>query len=431
MSIRSEAAGCTRLRTLVLAVTLMLPAQLAASVFESGDDIHISNLHTIQDDFYAFGEQVRVDGKIEGDLTAFVYDCLLQGTVTRSANLFARSVDHSGHVGGSLRVLAQYVRIKGRVDGSLIAAGDNIRLSKGSVIERDVNLYGNDVSIDGVVNGNVRITGPRISIAGLIQGDVVLTGDRIVFSPPAFIEGNLVYTSSKQLTIDTTGVTIVGATTWKQPEKKEEETSLFTRITLKGSSLLAAFLFGVIVVRLFRPYAEEAVDQLRHRMTVSLAAGFLGLLVLGVCVVAFLASVGSAVIGYVLIHSDLVIPGSLLLIVSILLIPITSFATVSGGIILYSGAIVVAFLVGFVIKKLARPDSQLLNASSLFSGLIVLTLVFWLPYVGTLLYLLVTIAGTGAILLGIKYCRKAEVQTNQGTEASVQGAGPSQPGPVQ
>ena len=51
---------------------------------------------------------------------------------------------------------------------------------------------------------------------------------------------------------------------------------------------------------------------------------------------------------------------------------------------------------------------------SLLLGLAVLTLLFWLPYyVGALLWIVVSILGAGAIILGIKNCRRETVAMRQ------------------
>ncbi len=393
----------------VLAVVsfLLVPAHLSASVFRSGDDVHISHLHLIEDDFYCFGQKLRMDGTIDGDLMFMGNECAIQGTITRSANLFGRFVDHSGRIEGSLRAFAQYVTIKGQIDGSVVACGQVVTLSPGSLVERDVNLYGAEINLEGVVNGKASMGGSKIHITGAIQGDVEIEAEHISILRPAVITGNLTYTSKKEATVDTTGVTILGETIWKPPEvKAEEEPDYLADITLWISNLLALFLFGIILVRLFRPYAEESFRQLKGRFSVSLAAGFLGVLMLIACIVILVIALFSVLIGRILISGDLAILGALLLIVSILLVPITSFVSVSGGIILYCGMVVMAFLVGFGIVRLVKARPASLSASSLFIGLVVLTFLCALPYVGIPLFILATIVGAGSIILGVRKCRR-------------------------
>jgi len=87
-------------------------------------------------------------------------------------------------------------------------------------------------------------------------------------------------------------------------------------------------------------------------------------------------------------------------------VPITSFASVSGGIVLYSGWIVVGYLIGYLLLKYVRPTTKLLDAWGLLLGLTLLTAVFAIPYLGLILTVIATLAGAGAVLLGIKNCRR-------------------------
>jgi cytoskeletal protein CcmA (bactofilin family) len=392
-----------------------------ASIFKSADDIHISNLHIIEDDFYGVGERIRIDGTIDGDLLAMGNSCTIQGTVMKSANIGARNVHHSGHIVGTLRAFGETVTINGKVDGSVVSAGRVLKINQGAVIDRDVNLYGEEVSLDGIVIGRAKICAGRVYITGTIQGDVDIEADRFSISPPAVINGNLIYTSEREANIDADGVTILGEVTWKLPEEPEDSeggSTYLAEIAMQTSNLLAAFLFGIIIIRLFRPYAEESFDQLRNRMTVSLAAGFLGVLVIAGCVVVLFASLIAALVGAILISSDQALVGSLVVIVPTLLIPITSFVTVSGGIILYSGQIMVACLVGYGLVRFGRREAATMNAWSLLLGLIVITIFFAIPYLGFLLFLTATLTGSGAILLGIKTCRRGEKISNNSSTSS-------------
>jgi len=101
--------------TFFIAIALF-PAVSFASTFKSADDIHISNLHIIEDDFYAGGERIRIDGTINGDLLALGNSCTIQGTVMKSANIGARNVHHSGHIVGTLRAFGETVTVSGKVD---------------------------------------------------------------------------------------------------------------------------------------------------------------------------------------------------------------------------------------------------------------------------------------------------------------------------
>ena len=399
---------------LVLAVSafavLFAGSQTAyASTFETSDNVHISSLHRIEDDLYvAFPQELLVDGTVVGDLTAGCYHADIKGIVEGSANIGGRYIDHSGRIDGSLRFMGDRLTVNGSVGRSIIGFANQITLEQGAVIERDVSIVGNDVNLNGVIKGDVECHATVVRLAGLIEGNVRLESPKVTIVPPAIIRGNLTYTSDKQDALDTTisGVTIVGDVTWKPIEHPaDSESNIITEVAVEISSILAAFLFGIIVMRLFKPYAQESFTQLRKGSVVSLAAGLLGFLVLVFCVLLLIFALASSVVGSILMAKQPA-AGAIILAFSILMIPITSFISISGLIILYSAKILVALMIGYPILRLMRPETKQLSKLALLLGLVIISLLCAVPYLGWLFLIIVILAGSGAILLGIKNCRK-------------------------
>jgi cytoskeletal protein CcmA (bactofilin family) len=409
----------------ILSAALLLTAFFfgisQGSVFKKGDNVQITNLDMIDDDLYSWTGRLTVDGIVTGDLTAFNYQTTINGEIGQSANVFCRNLLHNGKIDGSLRAFGETVTINGYVTKSVLSCGRDITLAKGSVVERDANLYGGQVALDGTVKGNATVEAEVVEITGVITGDVKIKAEKIQILPPAVITGNLTYESNKPAEIDSTsGVTISGKTTWNQPKKggadESSKGSGYTSFVVRISSLLAAFLFGIIVAYLFRPYIEEAVNQVRTRTTVSIAAGLLGVLILIIAIVVLALAIASLIAGFLLIAGDLAPVGSVVLIFSILMLPLTSFAGISGGILFYSGKIIVAFWIGYLIMRKAKPGSAVLSKSALFIGLAVLTGLFVIPILGTIIYIAVAVVGAGGIMLGVKHCRRGFLAAGTPTE---------------
>jgi len=397
------------LTTLCFGLILCLPVTPLASTFQHGDNVNISGLHLIDDDFYAFSDDIRIDGTITGDLSALGAQTTIKGNIGRSANLAGRYVDHNGSVGGALRFFGDRLTVSGRVGGSLLAFGRLVILNQGSVIERDVNIRAATAELGGSVLGNVHCTGGSISISGQIGGDVTLEGDEITISPPAVIRGNLTYKTEREdrLKLEP-GVTVIGQTIWQAPEQKDEQdSSLLRDCAYRIASLLAAFIFGIIVIAFFRTYTEESVNQLTGRSTVTVAVGVVGLMTIGLAVVILVMSLLGTLLGNMLLSGEWAFLGVMLLVFSILLIPISSFITVSGAVIFYAGKIVVGLVIGYYLLRTIRPTINRLNRTALFVGLVILYLAAALPYVGLAVYLLTGLVGAGAIILGVRNCRKA------------------------
>ena len=384
-----------KLSVAVVAALVLLcgffPATIRGSEFKSGDNIEISKLHQIDDDFYAFGQKLTIDGTITGDLFAFVNKSTIRGHLENSVNIGSFEFTHQGIIDGSLRIFTQQADIYGHVGRSLMAFSQEITLNKGSMVEKDANIFAVDAELEGTILGKTQIQADTVYISGIIDGDVIIRAKVINIVPPAVIKGDLTYTSENQALIDTTsGVTIVGATTWNLPQKEEEEDTgiSLTSILIRISCMLATFIFAVIAFRIFRPYALESFYQLKDRFAASFAAGVLGILILIFCLLILIISVGLFLTGVILISSDIFFLGSLLLVIFTLLIPITSFTSVSGGVIFYSGKIIVAALIGYFLTRNLRSRKNELSGSSLLLGLVILLILFSIPYVGFYIYLL-------------------------------------------
>lgn len=399
----------------LLLVGLALPVATAhASVFEKGKSVVISNVHVVDDDLYVYTNDLRMEGTINGDLTAFAYDGKIQGTVSHAVNIFARSVSHAGRCNGPFRSFSETVSMDGTVGGSAMMFGRLISFNKGAVIERDLVIRGADVFVDGTVKGKLDIEGAEVTITGQIVGDTRVSCKKLLIKPPAVLSGNLTYDTEEPPQIDSAGVTIVGTVKRATPKLVAEPgTPIIKTIAMRISGLCAAFLFGLILIRLFPTYAKVSYDQLRTRFAMSLATGLLILGVIVACAVILIMTIVTGIAGQVLFSGGQAGTafGVILTVFSILMLPITSFSAVSGAILFYAGRLFVAMLIGHFLLKRSSSGGGLPGSLPLFLGLTVLSLLFWIPYGGTLIYLFVAAVGAGAIMLGIRECRKTIAKT--------------------
>ncbi len=396
---------------LVASLLLSTSVSTEAVTFDRGKRVEISNLHRLQDDFYALGGTIIIDGYVGGDLFALGQDFTCDGEIGGSANVWAESFHHRGKTAGSLRAGGMRVLVDGFVGRSLMAIGSEIRVGPRAAIRRDVYALGNRAHLAGTVMGDLAFRGGSIDISGQIDGDVHLDCEQISIVPPAVIKGNVTYQSdAKMVEIDSAGgVTILGSVSILEPESEEiaqdESRQVFRSVVITTSKMLAAFLFGVILIHVFGRYARQTCLELRGRPTVSLAAGLLTVLVCLVSIVILALSLTFLAIGVLMVGGESSFLGALLVIFSVTMLPVTGFATISGAIVLYTGKVTIAMLVGYGLVRLIKSHPADLSKTQLFLGLIVLTLVFWIPWVGSVLGILAAIIGAGAIVLGIRNCR--------------------------
>ena len=397
---------------LVTAVILIGFQSASGSVFRSDSgNVNISNLHIIDDDLFVFAQALDADGEIGGDLFGFAYRQVVRGRVSNSANLIGRYVSNRGIIEGSLRAFGETIDIDGTISGSAVLLGSEITVSQASQIGRDLHTAGGRIVVDGRIGGKVVLRAEEVILGGHIESDVNIRASRIIIMSSATINGNVSYVSKNEdaLTIEP-GSDVTGDVLWQERALEKEEGGI-TWLAVQISSTLAAFLFGLVVVRLFRPYAEESFKQLKEKTLASFATGLAGLVGFGICLIVLVVAITFLASGSVMLSSDTtVILGLLLVVFSTLALPLSAFIGVTGWIIFYSGKIVVAFLVGFILVQMIKKGLEPLKAGSLMLGLVILLILFSIPWIGTLIYLASVVTGAGAILLGIRHCRKGRLQ---------------------
>ena len=353
---------------------------------ENQDEVHISNLHVLDDDLIALANHITVDGEIKGDLIGIAKKIVTNGKIKNSVTVIAEDYINSGKIEGSLRMIVKSAQIDGYVDRSVLAIclnrfhlGLKGHIGHDAIIlaNRGGKAYfeGSTTKIDGYIQGSAKIRGDKVVITGRIDGDLEIDANDIQILPPAIIKGDFTYTSENQAHIDiSSGVTIIGDTRWNLPDDTDESDSglSFTDFVHDISELLAIFIFGVILITLTRQYINESMNQLVNRFGHVAAFGFLSVIILIVCFVILIISLVLMLVGYALISSDNTIIGVSILAIATLMVPITSFITAIGGMLLFTGKVVIAILLGYYISLIFKPKTSLVSKSKLFIGLICL-----------------------------------------------------------
>ncbi len=95
---------------------------------------------------------------------------------------------------GGRTVFGQSVTIESgkTVYGDLVVVGGPLTIERGGLVEGDVTAVGGPISIAGRVEGDVKAMGGPITIAGQIDGDVAVWGGPVNLRDSAVVEGDVV-----------------------------------------------------------------------------------------------------------------------------------------------------------------------------------------------------------------------------------------------
>ncbi len=405
-----------RLMTAIVMIMLLLPSLASATMFEAGEKLNISPLHTIDGDLIAWVSHLKVDGTITGDLIAGGYSVDANGSVGGSASLFAYQLKYGGSCDGSLRVFSNFCDITGRVGRSLLLISAQPTISTNAIIEGPSDIYGDVIQIGGTLRGPVNVGGSQITITGTMEDEVTINGEQIDIYPPAVILGTLTYTArEKESLVIHPGATVTGEVIYNPatPTEGNQEDAFvdFASIVLAISKLLAAFLFGIILLWLFRKYAESTFVQLRSRFTIATASGFMTIIIVLVSILILMVAMAFSLVGLIMIEGEMAAIGAILLIFSLVLVPVSSFAAVSGGLLFYTGKVMFAFLLGWLAIRIVKRSPAPLSKTQLLLGLSILTVLMAVPYLGTLVYLLASVIGLGGIVLGVRHCHTPPIDS--------------------
>ncbi len=361
------------------AIILLLPALSSASVFFSENRYFVPPGDTVNDDVYAAVSEAAVDGVVTGDVFFACRKYSISGNILGDLNTGSQYATVRGDVGGSARVFAQTIIIDAIIGRNLISFGQDIDLSETSRVGKDATIMGGRVSLSGEIDGNAEVHCDELFISGVIKGNLKIEAQKISILPPAQITGNIYYKSKNEINISD-GVTVGGEVNWTEvtPEEEKEEgggINVGFRVVL----FLASLVTGLLLIGLVNRHTRTAAAQINFKPLVSLGVGFVGFCAIPIAIIVLLITL----IG---------IPAAI-----ILLFAYTIF--------FYIAKIYVSIALGRTILRAVRKDADPKQGWSLLLGLVILAILFMIPVLGTVIYVLVLFWGYGAILLGIRECR--------------------------
>lgn len=361
--------------SLILVILMTIPFGSVLAESMSGDNIVVESGKTLEKTSFLSGGNVRVDGDIngttfitagnievngtiDGDLFIAGQSATINGTVKGSVFTAGQDITINGVVENSIYLAGATLKIKSQTNGSAFLAGQNIYIEDSAVIERDVFVGGTNVYQNGVVNGDLSSSSDALSISGKIGGD-------------------LNYSSKNKVDL-LTGSEVVGETTWrkiKSEPSKASKTIFTTGVLIKVLYSIAASLVIWLFVKLIRPtFWSNLAEKIALSPVRALGFGALTVVLIPIF--------------------------SILLLFTVIGIPLSFILLSLYGLVLYVSKIIFSVFIGFWFQKRFNWS----NAQSFWLfllGLIVLSILGTLPFVGWILSFFVAFFGMGSIILSL------------------------------
>lgn len=357
------------IRSISLLAMLLVPLSAFASV-SIGGDYFLKSAERASDDLYTIGRTATFAGVAAGDITALALNIFHVGTTTADALFIGEEIQVHGVVGDDARVVGGTVTIDGEIADDVVAVGSVVVVTPAARIMGSLYAVGGSVSILGKVYGGAKVAAERAEVSGSIAGDLEVWGEA-AFEAPADIGGDFIYHRS-DATEAPVNVSVVGRVIVDDGGRGGD--AFFGNTFLGGLFALRILMLLALGFALFffaRERSEEVLADLMPQVGLRLLRGALIVILLGAALVLLLPTIVGIPLALVF--------GALLLL---------SFLVGSA----YAGFLVGAWSERLFFKCSAFP----LTYRSVLLGILFVSLMSTVPYVGPLFHILLTLSAIGS-----------------------------------
>jgi len=328
---------------------------------------------TVDDNLFATGDTVIINGTINGDLIALARSVTINGTVKGNVITGASNLNVQGTIEGTILAGGQNIQIDGKVARNLVGFGQTITIGKNASIGGDAAGFGNPVYMHGAVARSFYSFG-MTDITGSVGRNVVFKGAVLNVLPSANIAGDLRSTVSRAEMVHVDPAAKIGGK--QSVEVPKPGPSQYVRFGFYFGQMLhvaAAFIAGLLLLLLF--------PRLR-------TAGFSN-------AVSILKSGG---VGFLLIFATPI--AALIIAITLIGLPVAFVLFMTWFVGLYLAKIVLANFIGRTLLS-GSVDRMSSVALGLLVGLVITFIAINLPYVGGMIHFVLVLIGFGALAMNV------------------------------
>lgn len=378
----------SRLGAIGLAAVVFLPV----GAVSAARTVIVQEDRVVEEDLFAAGSRIIIEGTIRGDLTVSAINVLITGVVEGDVNGAAWRIRIDGEVQGSVRAAAWEVDVNGTVADDVLALSRLVEVN-GSV-GRDLLVAGVSARNSGSVGREIRgefLWG--LVVDGDVGTDVDVGVHRLRITDRASVGQSVIYREGLIAqnirgwgsTADISPEADVGLVAMVQPLPTDIATRALL-VLFQVLRFLAFLLTGVVLIGLFPSVTGRATDAFWARPGLSFVVGLAAFLL--VPVVAALS-----------IFTVILAP------IALLVVALWLFGLVAGA-----------------VPPLAALGRRALRGRYGLVGAFLIAAIVWrvlrmIPLVGFLLFFVVIIWGMGAWLIGLWQSTRFSAADATGTAA--------------
>jgi hypothetical protein len=246
---------------------------------------------------------------------------------------------------------------------------NTVMVSKGDVVCGNLTSFWGDVAILGEVRGDVVVIGGNVNIEGKVTGNVTLYGGKLISHPGAYVDGDIHVCGGQP--VQNAALKLHGSFVGC-PNGVVDMLRSDAGLQFHFWYIVTWVVLGLLLTTLLPEHVMMVRTTVKSKLRRSLALGFLSILLAPAILIVLLA---------------LIIP-----------IPLAILVVVGLFAAWALGMVAISWIVGEALLRRVAPqlDTHLMQVCV---GLVVLSLLGSLPYIGWLVNIGVGVLGIGAVFL--------------------------------
>ncbi|MDD5147421.1 MAG: polymer-forming cytoskeletal protein [Candidatus Daviesbacteria bacterium] len=361
---------------LIIAFLLIITPRttFAQNNFRSGQNSTLFSNEVINQDYFASGSNVLVDGTVNGDAYLAGGSVILNGAVNGDLLVVGGNLNINGTVSGNIRAVGGNINLNGNVGRSVTIAGGSLTLSPQAQVAGSLTSAGGNINLLSPIGKGANLAGGMVNIGNEMGGDVNAGVNQLSLAPTAKLQGNLIYWSENKANINPEA-SVSGKITQNIPKTQQYSGTGKAMVgfgaAFKFFSFLSALLIGFLVLKLVPRFTNQMSEVVVDHWLLNLG---LGLLVVAVTPILII-----------------------LLLITVIGLPLAVLWIFFIGFGLWLAKIFISLALGRWMMKYFK---QRWNVYLTFSlGLLVYYLITLIPVLGWLTGLLAALIGLGALLV--------------------------------
>jgi len=337
----------------------------------------IQSDEVIKGPLFKAADSIYLQGQVDGDVFLFAGEVVVDATINGDLIILAGQADIQGEVLNDVRVVAGQTNLDAQVNGNASLAGGQVTLKPNSIINNSLVIAAGLIDYTGQALNNAWFNAARIRFNGQAAKDVFINAGAVDIYSDTAINGNLKITYGEKPVISNRAL-ISGDLIEEKTlpvESLPETSSAVKKITAlmviqQLVGLTVNVLIGWLLITLLPGLAQKLVKISRQQSGSAISWGFLTLFL-------------TPIIG-------------LILTISLIGIPLGVLTFLYYAFSLYLAQLITSLIIGNHLLK----DGQFKKPHfSLLLGMVILSLLKLIPFLGWITYFILILFGLGTLTI--------------------------------